>query len=74
MQTLYTFSMHRHAKFLTIDIPESFMQVGLTVKNETNVIPTLERVRIIRREKLNGTITSRLVSKVSIVDFCQAQE
>ena len=42
MPTLYAFSMHEHAKVLTVDIPESFMQVGLTAKNETNVISTLE--------------------------------
>ena len=74
MPTLYAFSMHGHAKVLTIDIPESFMQVDLTVKNETNVIPTLGRVRTIRKEKRNGTIKSRLVREVVDVDFCQAQE
>ena len=50
------------------------MQVDLTVKNETNVTPTLGRVRTIRKEKRNGTIKSRLVREVVDVDFCQAQE
>ena len=74
MPTLYAFSMHEHAKVLTIDIPESFMQVDLTVKNETNVIPTRERVRTIWKEKCNGTIKSRLVKVVGDADFCQVQE
>ena len=74
MPTLYAFSMHGHAKVLTIDIPESFMQVDLTVKNETNVIPTSRRIRTIRKEKRNGTIKSRLVKEVGDADFCQAQE
>ena len=42
MPTLYAFSLHGHAKVLTVDIPEAFMQVNLPAKNETNVISTLE--------------------------------
>ena len=74
MPTLYAFSIHEHTKVLTIDIPESFMQVDLTVKNETNVPPTLGKARTFQKEKRNGTIKSRLVREVVDVDFCQAQE
>ena len=50
------------------------MQVDLTVKNETNVPPTLGKVRTIQKEKRNSTIKSRLVGEVVDVDFCQVQE
>ena len=72
--TLYAFSLHGYAEVLTADVPGAFMQVDLTVKNETNVPPTLGKVRTIRKEKRNGTIKSRLVREVVDVDFCQAQE
>ena len=72
--TLYAFSLHGHVEVLTADVPGAFMQVDLTVKNETNVPPTLGKVRTIRKEKRNGTIKSRLVREVVDVDFCQAQE
>ena len=74
MPTLYAFSLHGHAEIITADVPGAFMQVDLTVKNETNVPPTLGKVRTIQKEKRNGTIKSRLVREVVDVDFCQAQE
>ena len=40
--TLYAFSLHGHAKFLTADVPGAFMQVDLTAKNEAKVISTLK--------------------------------
>ena len=72
--TLYAFSLHGHAEVLTADVPGACIQVDLTVKNETNVTPTLGRVRTIRKEKCNGTIKSRLVREVVDADFCQTQE
>ena len=42
MPTLYAFSLHGHAKVLTVDIPKALMQVDLPAKNETKFISTLK--------------------------------